>query len=223
MVYMENEQKVVIPGDDLGKREGRKLGVGVYVEGDHIFSSVLGVPRIKEDEAFVIPFSGVYMPRPRDMIIGNIKSVEVSGWFVNINSPYLAFMPMSESTDRYLDTSRTDLSDVFSIGDNIYCKISKVTKTKNVQVSMMERGARKLDGGILIDVIPTKVPRIIGKAASMLKLIKSRTGCNILVGQNGVIWIDGTDKAKAIEAILTIEKESHMRGLTDKINQLLGG
>ncbi len=214
---------VVVPGDSLGERNGRKLGSGVYIEGEQLFSSVLGVAKVTENEAFVIPSSGVYMPRGGDMIIGRVKSVEVSGWFIDVNSPYLAFMPLSDATEEFLDTTRVDMSNVFSVNDLIYCKISKVTMEKNVRVSMIDRMARKLETGVIINVVPTKVPRIIGKEASMLKLIKTNTGCNILVGQNGRIWIDGKDKAKAIEAILIIEKESHIEGLTERIEKLLGG
>ena len=55
----------------------------------------------------------------------------------------------------------------------------------------------------------------------MINLIKNKTGCKILVGQNGLIWIEGKEKAKAVEAILTIEKKSHIYGLTEEIEKLL--
>jgi exosome complex component RRP4 len=57
----------------------------------------------------------------------------------------------------------------------------------------------------------------------MIELIKKKTGSEIYVGQNGVIWIKGGNKEKAIEAILTIEKEAHTVGLTEKIAKMLGG
>jgi len=43
----------------------------------------------------------------------------------------------------------------------------------------------------------------------MVSLIKNATGCKIIVGQNGVIWIDGEPKNEviAIEAIRKIEEE----------------
>ncbi|GAG12814.1 unnamed protein product, partial [marine sediment metagenome] len=46
----------------------------------------------------------------------------------------------------------------------------------------------------------------------------------ILVGQNGLIWIQSDDLKNeliAVEAIKKIEKESHISGLTDKIKQFL--
>jgi exosome complex component RRP4 len=86
---------------------------------------------------------------------------------------------------------------------------------------MNDFNAKKLYNGIIIKVSPTKIPRIIGKGGSMIQAIKQATKCDIVTGQNGVIWIRGDDKTKAIDAILTIEKESHILGLTDKIQKML--
>ena len=85
-------------------------------------------------------------------------------------------------------------------------------------------GLRNLRGGRLIKVTPTKVPRIIGKQGSMVSMIKEKTNCRIIVGQNGIVWIEGTDSDNenlATEAILKIEKDAHTEGLTDKIKNFL--
>jgi len=54
-------------------------------------------------------------------------------------------------------------------------------------------------------------------------MVKDATRCNISVGQNGLIWIDGepVDELLAIQTIRKIERESHMSGLTDKIKEFL--
>jgi len=219
---MAEYRDVVIPGEKIDGRKGRKLGNGVYQEGEIIFSKFVGVPRIDENEISVIPLSGVYLPNMGDKVIGIVEGVEISGWLVDINSPYAAFLPIAEAVDEFVDMARTDISRYFDVGDIVFCRLSKVTKNKTVQVSMRDPLARKLYGGIIIKVTPTKIPRIIGKAGSMISLIKNKTKCDIYTGQNGVIWIRGEDKAKAIEAILTIEKESHTMGLTERIESLLG-
>lgn len=216
-------RKIVLPGEFLEERRGRKIGRGAYFEGDRVFAKVLGIPRIDENMINVIPLSGVYMPYIGDRVVGVISQIEISGWLVDINSPYMAFLPLSEGVSDFVDTQRTDLSRFFDIGDIILCWISKVTKSKTIQVSMRDAGARKLYGGITIKVTPSKVPRIIGKDGSMVNLIKQKTGCEITVGQNGIVWIRGDNKAKAIEAILTIERESHVIGLTEKIEKMFGG
>lgn len=214
---------IVIPGESLAEKSGKRLGNGVYEENDKVFAKTVGIPITNENEIKVIPMAGVYIPRINDKVIGIMTKVEISGWMVDINSPYMAFLAVSEGVDEFVDVNRMDISRFFDVGDVIFCKVSKVTKNKIIRVSMRSLGTRKLYGGVVVKVKPVKIPRIIGKAGSMINLIKQKTGCVIYVGKNGIIWIRGDNKAKAIEAILTIERESHTVGLTDKIDKMLGG
>ena len=58
----------------------------------------------------------------------------------------------------------------------------------------------------------------------MISNIKQETGCQIILGVNGVVLITGkslADEELAIMAIQKIEDESHTSGLTDRIAQLL--
>jgi exosome complex component RRP4 len=214
-------KEIVLPGEFIDERKGRKLDTGVYLEENKVFSKVLGISKVDENEISVIALSGAYIPKVGDRVVGVISEVEISGWSVDINSPYTAFLPFSEAVEEFVDMSRTDLSRYFDIGNIIYCRVSKVTKNKVVQVSMDDMSAKKLYGGITVKVTPTKVPRIIGRGGSMISLIKNKTNCEIIPGQNGVVWIRGEDKTKAIETILTVEKESHTVGLTEKIEGML--
>ncbi|MEM5853988.1 MAG: exosome complex RNA-binding protein Rrp4 [Candidatus Aenigmatarchaeota archaeon] len=219
---MNDKREIVLPGEFLGEKAGRKLGYGVYAENDKVFSKVLGIPKIGENEISVIPLAGAYIPKVGDRVIGKILSVEISGWFVDINSPYVAFLPLAEGVREFVDIYRTDISRYYDVDDIIYCTISKVTKDKTVQVSMKSIGSRKLHGGVIIKINPNKVPRIIGRGGSMINLLKRKTGCEIYPGRNGYVWIKGENKSKVIEALLTIEKESHLFGLTEKIDKMLG-
>jgi exosome complex component RRP4 len=216
------QREIVLPGTYIEERKGRKV-VNCYVEGEKVFSKVLGILKVSDDEISVVPLAGKYFPKVGDRIIGRIEEIEVSGWWVDINSPYKAFLPLGEAVEEFVDVRRVDLSRFYDIGDIIFCKITKVTKNKMVQVSMKDMLARKLFGGITIKITPYKVARVIGKGGSMIELIKKKTGSEIYVGQNGIIWIKGDKKEKAIEAILTIEKEAHISGLTEKIAKMLGG
>lgn len=215
------QREIILPGEVIDERKGRKLGNNVYLEEETVFSKVLGIPRTNENEISVIPLAGVYMPRIGDRVIGTIAEIEISGWLVNINSPYISFLPLAEAVEEFVDTSRVDISRYFNVNDLIFCRVSKVTKNKTIQVSMGDISAKKLYGGVIIKVTPCKVPRIIGKDGSMINLIKNETMCEIVIGQNGVVWLKGVNKSKAIEAILAIEKESHVIGLTEKIEKML--
>jgi len=58
----------------------------------------------------------------------------------------------------------------------------------------------------------------------MISMIKQETGCNIILGVNGVVLITGKtleDEQLATMAILKIEEESHTSGLTDRITKML--
>ena len=58
---------------------------------------------------------------------------------------------------------------------------------------------------------------------SMINMLKKELNCNIFVGQNGRIWVDGQDDDMdlALRTILIIEKEAHTTGLTDRIMDFL--
>jgi exosome complex component RRP4 len=110
-----------------------------------------------------------------------------------------------------------------SVGDIVLLNIVDVSETKRITVSMQDHGLRKLTGGMVIDVSPSKVPRVIGRNGSMIQMLKNETGCRIYVGQNGRIWIDGDvdNIVKAIQAIQMIEDEAHNLGLTEKVKKFL--
>ncbi len=212
------ERKLVICGDPLG--EGR-AGHGAYEENGKVFSRFVGLAEQKNGMYFVIPLSGIYNPKKGDGVIGKVEDVIFSKWLVDINSPYQAALALNEAVDEFIDLTKNDLTKYFSYGDLIFAEILSVTKTKNVQLSMKERKCRKLKGGRIIRVTPSKVPRIIGRSGSMVEMIKQMTGTQIVVGQNGVVWVRGDNEDIATEAVLLIEEKSHKSGLTEDVKSLL--
>ena len=215
---MEGNRKFVICGDLLGK--GR-AGHGAYEEGESVFSRFVGLAEEKNGMHFVIPLSGIYNPKKGDGVIGKIEEIIFSKWLVDINSPYQAALGLSEAVEEFIDLTKVELTKYFNYGDLIFVEIMSVTKTKNVQLSMKERKCRKLKGGRIIRVTPTKVPRIIGRSGSMVELIKQLTGTQIVVGQNGIVWVKGDNEDIATEAVLLIEEKSHISGLTEQVKALL--
>ena len=165
--------------------------------------------------------NGVYNPRKGDGVIGKIEEVAFSKWIVDINSPYQAVLLLSEAVDEFVDLTKTDITKYYDIGDMIFAEIISVSSTKIVQLSMKSRKCRKLRGGRIIKVSPAKVPRIIGKGGSMVEMVKEKTGTQIVVGQNGLVWVKGEKEDLATECICEIEQKSHMSGLTDMIKEKL--
>ena len=212
------ERKLVIPGELLGT--GRASN-GTYQEGEEVFSRFVGLAEEKNGYHVVIPLSGIYNPKRGDGVVGKIEEIIFSKWIVDINSPYSAVLLLSDAIEEFIDITKTDLTKYFNYGDLIFAEITSVSKIKSIQLSMKDRRCRKLRGGRLIKVTPTKVPRIIGRKGSMVEMIKEMTGTQIVVGQNGLVWIKGDNEDVAAEAILHIEEKSHISGLTDQTREML--
>jgi exosome complex component RRP4 len=217
------ERQLVIPGEVLAKGLDFLPSSGCYRVNNELKSKLLGLVRLKDRFVGIVPLAGVYIPKTGDGIIAHIEDMQSTIWITDINSPYDAILPLSEAVGEYVDLNKTDISIYFDIGDLIYAKVLNVSKSKQVQLTMNDHRARKLTGGRILNITPSKVPRLIGKQGSMIELIKNETKCQIIVGQNGIVWIKGEKEGLAAKAILTIESESHISGLTDKITAMLKG
>lgn len=213
-------QRVVIPGD-LADESGRyKAGPGTYYKGKQIYAARLGMLTERNGTVGVIPLSGVYNPRPGDLVIGIVLELGPSNWLTDINAPYPAPMHASE-TPWKIEFGET--AEYLRADDAILCKILFVDETKKVQVTMKEPNLRKLQGGQIIEIGPAKVARVIGKNGSMLNLIKKYTDVWMFVGQNGRIWLNGELPMiqVALDVIHLIDEEAHRSGLTERVETYL--
>jgi len=215
------ERQLVIPGETLAMGLDFLPSSGCYREDNEIKAKLLGLVRLKDRFIGIIPLAGVYVPKLGDGVIGFVEDMQNTLWVVDINSPYDSILPLGEAVGEYIDLNKTDISIYYDIGDVVYAKVLSVSKTKSVVLTMNDQRSRKLMSGRILKITPSKVPRLIGKEGSMIELIKNKTKCQIIVGQNGIVWVKGEKEALASKAILTIENESHISGLTDKISAML--
>ncbi|MEM2131055.1 MAG: exosome complex RNA-binding protein Rrp4 [Candidatus Woesearchaeota archaeon] len=218
-----NEKDIVCPGEILAEGMSFIPGQGMYRKGNYIYASKLGLLKIEGKVLKIIPLSGKYLPKTGDVIIGKIKDVSINGWSVDTNSAYSAMLSMKDGTSDFVRRG-SDLTKYFDIGDYILTKIINVTSQNLIDLTMKGPGLRKLEQGRILKVAPSKVPRIIGKQGSMVSMLKKATNTNIIVGQNGIVWIRGlnpNDEILTVETIQKIERESHLSGLTDRIKEFL--
>lgn len=218
------EKEVVVPGQVLAEGMEYLPSKGTYRLAENVIASRLGVCKVDGKVIKLIPLSGVYEPKKNDIIIVKVIDVMMFGWRVDTNSAYSAVLPISDGTTDFVEKG-SDLSKYHKLGDFLVAKVTNVTSQKLVDISMKGPGLKNLKGGRIIKVNPHKVPRIIGKAGSMVQMIKQATGTQIVVGQNGVVWVSGSEPENEIKAIQTIEKivyNSHVSGLTDIIKNDLG-
>ena len=217
------DKDIAVPGEVLAEGMDYLPGNGTYRDKEKIRAERLGLAQIEGRAIKLILLSGKYLPKRGDTIIGKVEQIIMSGWMLDTNSAYSAMLGMKDATSEFIPKG-ADLTQYFNFGDYIVCKITNVTSQKLVDVTLRGPGLRKLRNGRIIEVNTNKVPRIIGKKGSMVSMIKQATDCNIIVGQNGIIWLQGKEPEMeflAIDAIKKIEEESHLSGLTDKMKEFL--
>ncbi len=216
------DKEIVVPGDKIASGMGFLPGRGTFRKNSDILAEKLGILNVDGNVMKIVSLSGVYLPKVNDRVIAKVIDVLMSGWRFDLNSAYSAVLSMKEATSEFIQKG-ADLTKYFQINDIVVCKITNVTSQKLIDVTMSGPGLRKLRGGRLIKVNTNKVPRIIGKEGSMVSMIKNATGCNIIVGQNGLVWIDGEPDKEVItvKAVKMVESEAHTAGLTDKVAAFL--
>ena len=217
----KENREFVLPGEEVVNSIDYLPGKNCFREGNSIYSKRIGILNIKGRVISVIPLSGVYVPRGGDMVIGKVEDIQSSGWIININSISDAYLPLS-GVREFIDTTKTDLSKFYTVGDVIYGKIN-FANPHTIQISMQDPRARKFRSGRIVSMSPAKVPRLIGKEGSMINMIKDSSGCRINVGQNGMVWFEGEKEGKVIDAITLIEREASLEGLTEKVSAMLRG
>jgi len=212
------ERLIAIPGETLFEGEEYIPGEGTEKRNEKIIALRYGLVENNKNLIRVIPVSGVYIPRSGNVVIGKVENVTMNGWVIDITTPEGAFLSLME-VPRYVN--RDDLRGVLDIGDIVAVKIYSVN-SRGIDLTTKLKGLGKLDKGIIIQINPNKVPRLIGKEGSMISLIKEETKCKIIVGQNGLIWINGEkieDELYAKKAILYVTENAAMSGLTDEMKE----
>lgn len=217
MIHVENKD-LVIPGQILADDEYYS-GRGTFKENGKVCSSLMGLVSLRNKKIRVIPLKSKYVPKKGDVVIGKIKDVRFSMWDLDINSPYSGILPAFEVFGR----EKKELNKVYDVGDVLFLRVVDVDEIKKAKLGLKGRGMGKFKGGIIVDIAPTKVPRLIGKKGSMINMIKDKTNCKIVVGQNGLVWVKGNEDMEQLtrEIIHLIEAEAHTSGLTNKIKNKL--
>jgi len=221
-IFFEKKQ-LVTPGELLA--EGDYLpGENAYMEQTKIYAEKIGLVDTDNKKVNVVALRAFYVPKMGDIVIGTVVEVGFNGWTIDIKSPYTALLRASDVLSRSFKPQNDELSAVLNAGDLIVAKIASYDRAHDPQLTVGEPGLGKITRGQILRVTPTKIPRVIGRKGSMISMIKQETGCQIILGLNGVILVTGKapeDEELAITAIKKIEDESHTSGLTDRITQLL--
>lgn len=221
-IYVANRQ-IVRPGDLLAEGEDVKGGDYTYRVGNKIYASILGLANVDDGVVSIIPLEGMNVPKEGDVVIGLITSVGITNWIVDIRGPYKAILNANEALESF-NPITDDLRKYLDVGDYIIAKIIVFDRTRNPLLTIKGKGLGKITEGKVIDVKPSRVPRIIGKRKAMLNILIEQTKCTIIVGQNGRIWIRCPNEELEnilVRAIRKIEAEAHIPGLTERVKRFI--
>ncbi|HEV2449132.1 MAG TPA: exosome complex protein Rrp4 [Thermoplasmata archaeon] len=214
-----SERILVLPGEEI-RADGLRPGPGTYRISGKVYASVLGLLQRKPPLVRVAPLSGRYAPHPGDVIIGIVTDVQGSFWLLDIAAARWAPLHMT-GTPWKIDFGET--GEHLHVGDAVVVAVEQIENSGRIGVTMIGEGLGRLDGGTLVTLSPAKIPRVIGKGGSMIDTLTRATGCKIVVGQNGRIWVDGplegVDRVRA--SLELIEVEGQRRGLTERVAKLL--
>ncbi|WP_420544838.1 exosome complex RNA-binding protein Rrp4 [Nitrosopumilus sp.] len=220
---MENKRKYVIPGDVVTSGPYRPEQ-NVLLEGNKIISTTIGISEIYDDSVRVIPLTGKYIPKINDLVIGKVVSHTSLSWELDINSCYVGFLPAQDVFGRDFSAHADELTSKLKTGDLVAARIANFDRTRDPLVTISDRDLGKIDSGDLVQISPSKVPRLIGKRGTMIQAIEMATNAAITIGQNGWVVVscessEGLLKAK--KAIQMVDDKAHVANLTDQVKEML--
>lgn len=224
IIYIQ-DRAIVAPGDLIAEGDF-SIPWSPYIRkiNNKFFSTVIGLVEVKEGSFYIIPLEGTkYIPRVGDTVIGIVSDIDVVGWELNINSPYQAFLQGSSLLNRPVNPGE-ELRKYLDIGDYVIGKVDAFDRTTDPLITVKGKGLGRIPNGVVIDISPNKIPRVIGKGKAMINSLSENTGCDITIAQNGRLWAKCPSKDSEdvlVLAIRTIETESHIKGLTDRIIELI--
>jgi exosome complex component RRP4 len=229
MPVLIEDRTLVTPGEVIAKGD-YKTGDNVYHRNDEIVSQVIGLVSIYKNNVSVTPLKEKYIPEVGDIVIGKVVETSLNSWVVDIGEPYPGILKASSSLNRRFNPTKDKTREIFDVSDVLVAKIFSFDRTRDPLITLRKKHHSsgpylgKLVGGRIINISPSKIPRLIGRRGSMINMIKQYTNTRIIVGQNGRVWIKGEsfeDEYLVIQAIEMIEREAHTKGLTDRVKTFL--
>lgn len=216
MVVIGKDKELALPGDVISE-DPSQAGDGTFIDGGRVKSMFFGIVS-RGKKVRVIPIAGKYYPSVGDLVIGKIVDSDLFGWKVDINSPYESFLHISQCPGKV----EGGTTEYLRIGDVIVAKVINVDPVMRVNLTMNGESLGVLRQGGMVEISPTRIPRLVGRGGSMIKIIKEKTGCNMIVSPNGRIWMNGGDIERAIAMIRKVDEEAHTSGLTDRVAGMFG-
>ncbi len=221
MKTFENRE-LVVPGDIL--YIGRvRAGENTYRYGDKVLATRVGLVEYGRGTVSVIALEAGYQPLIGDLVVGDVVDMELGCWYVDIGAPTRAVLNVPDAIG---SPYRPDMvmPEILDVGDTIAAKVIDLDRRRTPILSILGKGLGRIEDGMLIEMTPSKIPRLIGKKGSMVTMVLKETGCDMIIGQNGRLVVKGSRREQeemVVKVIRMIEMEAHTTGLTNRIQEYL--
>ncbi len=222
MTAVFENRALVVPGDII--YDGRiRTGDNTYRSHGKVCATRVGLVEYGRNMVSVIALEAGFNALVGDLVVGEVVDIELGQWVVDIDAPSYAVLNVPDAIDAPF---RTDIvmPEILDVGDTIIAKIVDMDRRRTPILSILGRGLGKAEEGFIKRLTPSKIPRLIGKKGSMVNMILKETGCNIVIGQNGRILIQGKTREQEMTVVSVIEKierEAHIPGLTNRVQEYL--
>ena len=207
MIFVENKE-IVLPGSLLTDNN-YKLSRGTYKENGKIYSSITGLVYLESEQIKVIPLKDTYSPNYGDLVIGRVTGSSYSSWSIDINSTYHGFLPTTELYDK----NEPNINNIINIKDMLLLRVANVDEINRVKLTLRSRGLGKFNQGTIIKVKQPTIHFLSEENAFLTTMIQEYTYTDVIIGKNGLIWINGLKEniERIIEIIELIEKEEPLK------------
>lgn len=222
-------RSIVVPGDLIAEGDDVEAE-SLFIEkrGKKFYATITGLVNVEQvDDKYkinIIPLEGAYIPRPGDIVIGLVEDIGLTHWEIDISSPYKGILTVQEALDKPFNPVTDSLKRYLDVGDYVVAKIIAFDRARDPLLTIKGKGLGRVTEGSIVEIKPSRVPRVIGKKGSMVNMLIKETGCEILVGQNGRILIKCPNKDIEEVLILSIKKieaEAHTTGLTERVREFI--
>ncbi len=222
-------RSIVVPGDLIAEGDDVEAE-SLFIEkrGKKFYATITGLVSVEQtDDKYkinIIPLEGAYIPRPGDIVIGLVEDIGLTHWEIDISSPYKGILTVQEALDKPFNPVTDSLKRYLDVGDYVVAKVIAFDRARDPLLTIKGKGLGRITEGSIVEIKPSRVPRLIGKKGSMVNMLIKETGCEILVGQNGRILIKCPNKDIEEVLILSIKKieaEAHTTGLTERVREFI--
>ena len=194
-----SERKIVVPGEQIADTAVRIPGG--YAKDGKTYATLVG---FLDETGKYIPLESNYKPMMGDVVVGMITDARHAGYSVDLLLPQEGFIPAR--------TIRISLQ----LGDFVVAKIRKIERGGTAEVGEV----RRLPAGKIVEFPSSKIPRLIGKKSSMLDILRNNSGGDVVVGNNGYVWIsEKCNIPLLLRALEMIRAKAHKPGLTDTMTK----